>query len=219
MKKPIDPQQEIILAALYRAMSENQAMADLFGDQPSPVISRLLRKDPVQVKVEDRRVDIGVEPSGIPCLCVYTDGDAVYEGEGMEMMFSRKFNAEYIGTLPAATTDLSAEEAGIVAGTSVGAIMVKLLRDSSTLNSVEFGQLPICAEWIYDIAPSGFIPYVLPLHNIFAVDMSMTVRHSEHYPPYLVVDSTLPLLQVDTDMTHAAGSGEIEHDSEHPITQ
>jgi len=219
MNKPIDPQQEIILASLYRSLSEHPEMIKLFGDQPSPIVSRLLRFDPVDVKVKEQRVDIKVEPSGIPCLCVYTDGDFSYEGEGMEQVFSRKFSAEYIGTLPAATADLTAGEHGYVAGTAVGAIITKMMLDSETLNNVEFGHLPICSKWITDITVSGGVPYVLPLHNIFGVDVSMTVRHSEYYPPYLTVETSLPLQQVDTDMTYAAPGGDLEHDSEHEITQ
>jgi hypothetical protein len=221
MKRPIDPQQEIVLSALYRAMSMDQDLADLFGDQPGPVISRLLRRDPIRVKAEDRRVEVDVEKSGVPCLSVHTDGSFSYAPAGNQMGYSRTFNAEYIGTLPAATEELTDKEAGIVAGTIVGAKIVQLLRDSSTLNSVKWDHLPICSEWIYEIEPESISaePYVLPLHNLFGVDVKMTIVHSEEYPPYLVVDETVPLKQVDTDQTYAAPGGDLEHDSDHQITQ
>ncbi len=218
MKKPIDPQQEIILAALYRGMIEDQDLAFLFEDQPYPVVSRLYRRDPIRVKSEDQRVDLEIEQSGIPCLAVYVTDAPTYTGEGMEMMFQRSVEAEYIGMLPAATEDLNSEEMGIIAGSIVGAKMIEILKDSESLNSVEFGDLPICSDWIYDIVPARYEPYILKKHSMFGVEMTMTLTHSEAYPPYLIVDESVSLTQVDTDMTYEAPSGDIEHDSDHTST-
>jgi len=218
MKKPIDPQVEIILAALYRALLEDQELAQLFEDQPYPVVSRLYRRDPIRVKHEDNRSRVEIEQSGVPCLAVYVEGGPTYTSVGMEMAFQRTVVAEYIGWLPAGTEELTSEESGIIAGSIVGAKMVELMRDSDTYNSVEWDLVEVCSEWIDDIEPQNYEPYILPKHSYFGVEMTMTLTHLEAFPPYLIVDSTVPLLQVNTDMTIDAGTGEIEHDSDHEIT-
>jgi hypothetical protein len=219
MKRPVDPQQELILAALYQRMVEDPELVDLFGDQPCPVVARLYRRDPIRVKHEDNRSRVEIERSGIPCLAVYTDGAVQYQGENMELMYKRTFAAEYVGWLPAATEELNKEEAGFVAASIVGAKMMQIMRDSTSLNDVGWDHIPICSEWIYDITPTNYTPYVLPKHSAFSVEMTLDVMHSESYPPYLFLESgAFPLTQVNTDMTHDAGSGEIEHDSDHEIT-